>query len=117
MNIEEYLSDTRTEYLAKEYRRMEKDIESLDSMDQENMDSLVEEEKKEIRAQMDIYLKQMKEIKKEKVVEKKFPNEIVLEIRAGAGGDEASMFARDLSDMYEKIFRVKKVVIYTNFIF
>jgi len=31
-----------------------------------------------------------------------FPNEIVLEVRAGAGGDEASLFAWELAHMYEK---------------
>ncbi len=31
-----------------------------------------------------------------------FPNEIVLELRAGAGGDEASLFAWELAHMYEK---------------
>ena len=31
-----------------------------------------------------------------------FPNEIVLEVRAGAGGDEASLFAWALENMYEK---------------
>jgi peptide chain release factor 1 len=30
------------------------------------------------------------------------PNEIVLEVRAGAGGDEASLFAWELAHMYEK---------------
>ena len=30
-----------------------------------------------------------------------FPNEIVLEVRAGAGGDEASLFAWELAHMYE----------------
>ena len=29
-----------------------------------------------------------------------FPNEIILEIRAGAGGDEASLFAKELAQMY-----------------
>src|SRR3989338_6669170 len=31
-----------------------------------------------------------------------FPNEIVLEVRTGAGGDEASLFAWELAHMYEK---------------
>lgn len=30
------------------------------------------------------------------------PNEIILEIRAGAGGDEASLFAAELAAMYQK---------------
>jgi len=34
--------------------------------------------------------------------EEKFPNEIILEIRSGAGGEEAALFAEELSMMYEK---------------
>jgi len=29
-----------------------------------------------------------------------FPNEIILEVRAGAGGEEASLFSKQLADMY-----------------
>ena len=32
-------------------------------------------------------------------------NEIILEIRAGAGGDEAALFARDLGNMYSAYAR------------
>ena len=31
-----------------------------------------------------------------------FPNEVVLEVRAGAGGNEASLFAAELAAMYQK---------------
>src|SRR3989339_1460934 len=41
--------------------------------------------------------------KSQKNVEtEEFPNEVVLEVRAGAGGDEASLFAWELAHMYEK---------------
>src|SRR3989344_4666978 len=36
-----------------------------------------------------------------------FPNEIVLEVRAGAGGEEASLFAWELAHMYEKFSESK----------
>ena len=38
--------------------------------------------------------------KKENVETEEFPNEIVLEVRAGAGGEEAALFAKELADMY-----------------
>jgi peptide chain release factor 1 len=53
----------------------------------------VAQQKKEILAQMDKILEGEKE-------EEEFPNEIVLEVRAGAGGEEASLFAEELSFMY-----------------
>ncbi len=36
----------------------------------------------------------------ETVETEEFPNEIVLEVRAGAGGEEASLFAKELAEMY-----------------
>jgi peptide chain release factor 1 len=45
-------------------------------------------------------LKQMEEIIKEDEKEEEFPNEIILEVRAGAGGEEASLFAEELAKMY-----------------
>src|SRR3989339_1665736 len=38
--------------------------------------------------------------KKENVETKEFPNEIILEVRAGAGGEEAALFAKKLALMY-----------------
>lgn len=34
--------------------------------------------------------------------EEEFPNEVILEVRAGAGGDEASLFGIELVEMYER---------------
>ncbi len=39
---------------------------------------------------------------KKNVETEEFPDEIVLEVRAGAGGDEAGLFAWELTHMYEK---------------
>ncbi len=36
----------------------------------------------------------------ENVEVEEFPNEIILEVRAGAGGEEAALFAKELADMY-----------------
>ena len=36
----------------------------------------------------------------ENVKAEEFPNEIILEVRAGAGGEEASLFAKELAEMY-----------------
>lgn len=44
---------------------------------------------------------------KKNVATEEFPNEIVLEVRAGAGGDEASLFAWELAHMYEKFSETK----------
>jgi len=47
------------------------------------------------------YLRELKE-KKENPDPDAPPSSMVMELRAGAGGDEAALFARDLKEMYQK---------------
>lgn len=101
-DIQQYESDPRTMYLAKEYRRLEKELVSVDQMKQEGMEELVREEKERIQDQMKGLGEQIKGIVREDREVAESANEIILEVRAGAGGDEASIFARDLAAMYEK---------------
>ncbi len=64
------------------------------------MKSLSEEELKNIELQKTEIWKQMEEISEVEKKEEEFPNEIILEVRAGAGGDEAALFAKELAEMY-----------------
>ncbi len=66
------------------------------------MQELALDELKNLSAQKEAVLKQMDDILTAEKEEDEFPNEIILEVRAGAGGDEASLFARELAEMYEK---------------
>ncbi len=59
-----------------------------------------EDELKSIEIQKVALIEQMDSILKSEEVEEEFPNEIILEVRAGAGGDEAALFAKELADMY-----------------
>ncbi|HEY4494747.1 MAG TPA: PCRF domain-containing protein, partial [Candidatus Paceibacterota bacterium] len=45
---------------------------------------------------------QIKAIVDSEKEELEYPNEIILEVRAGAGGDEAALFAEELLQMYKK---------------
>ena len=49
----------------------------------------------------------MDEILKEEAQEEELPNEIVLEVRAGVGGEEAALFAEELANMYRKYADIK----------
>ena len=100
--IEQYESDPRTMYIVQEYRRLQKSLDDLGAMQEEGMEALVQEERKSLEEQMRAIEEQIQSIVKEDAVEAENANEVVLEIRAGAGGDEASIFARDLAVMYEK---------------
>ena len=102
MDIDRYLHDSRTAYLAKEYLRLRDERDSLESLERDGMDDLVAEERKIFNKKMAALERQMRETADSPPSEAKGLNEIILEIRAGAGGDEASIFARDLADMYEK---------------
>ncbi|MBI2055071.1 MAG: peptide chain release factor 1 [Candidatus Sungbacteria bacterium] len=44
----------------------------------------------------------------EKEPEKELPSDVIMEIRAGAGGEEASLFAMELFNMYSKFAESKK---------
>jgi len=101
-NIAQYETDPRTMYIVKEYRRLEEKLAELDAMQQEGMEALVQEERSELQAQMQAVVEQVQAIVQEDADEAKSANEVILEVRAGAGGDEASIFARDLAVMYEK---------------
>jgi len=49
----------------------------------------------------------MDNILKSEEIEKEFPNEILLEIRAGVGGEEAALFAEKLAQMYKKYSEIQ----------
>ncbi len=63
---------------------------------------MAEEELANFEQEKATLVKQMENILKEEEVEEEFPNEIILEVRAGAGGEEASLFAEQLAVMYSK---------------
>lgn len=63
---------------------------------------LSEEELSSLENQRLEILQQMTNLLKEEESEEKFPNEIILEVRAGAGGEEAALFAKRLAEMYEE---------------
>lgn len=104
MDLEELKKNHNTSYLASileklhreeaEVREMLASDESLHEMAAKEL-KLIQEERERIEKQVQDILDKDKEAEE-------FPNEIVLEVRAGAGGDEASLFAWELAHMYEK---------------
>jgi len=104
MDIERFLQNNKTSYLAESYKRLEKEEEETKQMilSDPTLRDLAQTEIEGIQAQKDALLKQMEEILREDEVEEEFPNEIILEVRAGAGGEEASLFAEGLARMYIK---------------
>ncbi|MFH0755431.1 MAG: PCRF domain-containing protein [bacterium] len=112
--IEEFIKNKKTTFLAEEYIRLENEEESIQKMAEKDpaMFSLAEEEIKNIKVQKDNLLEQMKSITAIDVEEEKFPNEIIMEIRAGVGGEEAAIFAEDLVKIYKKFSEIKGWLFY-----
>lgn len=92
----------KTEYLANEYERVLAQKAELDAMATDpGMADLVKEESVTLDQQLKSIEEKIKEITKEEERADENPNEIVIEIRAGAGGEESALFAEELANMYK----------------
>jgi peptide chain release factor 1 len=103
LDLTKYKQNKKTSYLADSFEdleRQEQELLSLSANDS-SMKELAENELADLAVQKKELLAQMDAILKSDEAEEEFPNEIVMEIRAGAGGDEAALFARKLADMYQ----------------
>src|SRR3989344_7544071 len=103
INPEEHANDPRVSFLVQEWKRLsriERDALELLEVDT-GMKELAEKELSEINAQKEALMKQIETIVGSGE-EREWPNEVVLEVRAGVGGEEASLFAEELAKMYLK---------------
>lgn len=102
--LEKFLHNQKTSFLAQEYKKLEtQEMETNKMLEADSgLSELVSSELESIKIQKDSIWNQMEEILKEEEKEDEFPNEIILEVRAGAGGEEASLFAQELAQMYTK---------------
>ncbi|MFI5260412.1 MAG: PCRF domain-containing protein [Candidatus Paceibacteria bacterium] len=95
-----------TAYLAEEYERLLKEVaesRAAAGTDPELVAMLEEDEARIEARQADILAEIEQILSKEKEKEDTAePIAVVMELRAGAGGDEASIFAHELKEMYEK---------------
>ncbi len=98
--VKNYLSFLKTNKSIKESREI---IDDPDA--EEELKELAEEELKELEKKQEKIKKELKVL-----LLPKDPNDeknVFLEIRAGAGGDEASLFAQDLFRMYSRLAEKK----------
>ena len=104
MNLDDLKKNPKTTYLAGAYEKLlsdEAETRGMIAIDPamkemaEHELSGILEQKKAMEDQMNAILEGDKE-------EDEKPNEIILEVRAGAGGDEAALFAAELMEMYKR---------------
>jgi peptide chain release factor 1 len=106
----EYSSDFKknfaTAYLAEEYERLEKEAADARASagDDPELASMAAEDEARVRARQANILTEIEQIlaKDKEQEDSAAPISVVMELRAGAGGDEASIFAHELKEMYQK---------------
>jgi len=97
-------NNPKTQFFVSELDRLQNQKKETQSLAvNEEMANLAHDEITMIDAQVLAIVEQINSIfEKEDAQDSESPRSLVLEVRAGAGGDEASLFARELSDMYRK---------------
>ncbi len=104
----EYLPEMKknhaTAFLAEAYERLERQKQSVQAMiklDPE-LATLAKEDIAKFSDEQQKILSEIECISKQEKEEAEQPKAIILEFRAAAGGDEATLFAKDLRDMYQR---------------
>lgn len=101
-DLNEIKQNQRTQFYAQELERLfAKREETQGLLEDPDMKDMATEELVQIEEQITGVEKQIQEILDKEKEEEEFPNELILEVRAGAGGDEASLFARELAEAYQ----------------
>jgi len=103
IDLQKYKDNPKTSFLASEYGCiLKKEIDLRAMIEQDaNVKDLADEEIKTLETEKKNILEQMDKIFASIKKEQDFPNTVVLEVRAGAGGEEAALFAYTLASMYE----------------
>ncbi len=98
----DFKKNHETAFLAEEYERLEHEKESARSVanGDPDLEALAEEDVERLTARQKEILTEIEHIIKRDEEEAVRPTAIILEFRAGAGGDEATLFAKELRDMY-----------------
>lgn len=108
-DIDELKKNHNTSYLGSVLERLNREEKEVREMlgGDDSLHEMAANELKMIQEQREATEKQIQDILDKDKEEEEMTNEIVLEVRAGAGGDEASLFAWELAHMYE-LFAITK---------
>lgn len=104
LDLEALRANHQTAFLVSQYEQMlGSKQDALDLIQAEPaMAEMAKEEIDSLEQQILATRNQIESIIKKDEEAEEFPNELILEIRAGAGGDEASLFAHELAEAYER---------------
>lgn len=109
--IEEYLNNPKTAYLAMELKRLHVSLEGAGlylltlnnalNTDEQEVKQMCQEEIEVLETQIKDIVLQIKNIIQGDKVEEEKPKALIIELQAGAGGDESSLFAAELAYAYQ----------------
>lgn len=99
-DLSRYKENPKTAYLAAEFERVSSEEKEVQELAQGELGDLAKDDLERLIEQKNALVAEMERILEGEKKEEEFPNEIVLEIRAGTGGEEAALFAEQLSLMY-----------------
>lgn len=106
----EFKTNHKTAYLAEEYERLERarlEARAAAGSDPELQEIAATDDVEAAKRQQEI-LAEIEQILAKDKEEEARPHALVLEFRAGAGGDEATLFAKELRDMYQRYAEGKR---------
>ena len=103
-DLDSFRDNPATGFFASQIEDLTRKLEETQGMASDpEMAELAEGEIKNLIIQINAYVEQAQDIlKKEEEADKESPREIIMEIRAGAGGDEASLFAHEIAEVYQR---------------
>ena len=108
--LQTFRDNHKTQFLAGQFDVLLKQREESEEMAKSDpaMAELAEEEIQNLSTQLESSYKEMQKIIETDKEEEVKPYGVMLEVRAGAGGDEASLFAAELANMYLKYAEINK---------
>ncbi len=101
-NLKDFRENHKTQFIASQYDAFNKKLSEAQLLvdSDPEMAELATEEVKELEEQLRGLYNEMERILESSKEEEMKPYGVILEVRAGAGGDEASLFAEELAQMY-----------------
>jgi len=100
IDVSKVKENPKTAYFAVELERLLAEEAEVRELAQGELGDLAHDDLARIEEQKRALVGEIERILESERAEEEFPNEAVLEIRAGVGGEEAALFAEELATMY-----------------
>jgi peptide chain release factor 1 len=110
MELDQYLNNPKTSFLASLVLDLDKKIADNEKLIKTDpaIGSLARQEIADFKKQREEIISQIKNVvDKDKIDDRPDPKGMILEVRAGAGGEESALFAANLVEMYRRYSETK----------